>query len=209
MLAIGCLFCTIAVSGSSRFYAKTILFGLGIILALIEIGINIYGKCHKTFFIGGIILFMAHLCLFFFQFQTSTLGDFMPEEYSIEAIEIRPKNSTDIFTWDIENGTIVNSTDGSNIAIKNCDIGEAANQIENLSLRNYWWPGAIKSDSVSDISIRVKNTSGITTISLYSQSQGIALYIRRNDEVQASHWLVYADIACILPQDVVSSILTL
>ncbi len=200
-LSLAFLLSTVGVSNSSHYFLKSLFFIVGIIIALSAIIFSLIKKQHKVFLLPCAIMFMAYIILFASQFQVKTLENFIPSNASIEIVEIRPNKTTQSLVWNIDKSTLT-YTDGTSIPVENEGSSHILEQARKLTLRDFWWPGAVESDIIFDLAIRFTEDNDDYSVSIYTDNNGITIYSRNNSDLVKENWITFGDIANILPQDI-------
>lgn len=207
-LGLSVLFLLLTIASVTHFLFKSIFFGAGAALLLAGVILALAKKQHKSFWLPCVIMLLAYIMVFSFQFQTRTLDSFMPDGYTIqdiESIEISPMGTAGAITWQPGSGMISYSDGSSQLAVEGTN--DVLQQMKNIPLRNYWYPGAVGSNTVFDMSIEFSDDNGRTAVSLYRGSNNeIAIYSRSSGDLSVSRWMTFGDIASVLPQEILSEI---
>ena len=194
------LFVLILPEYQRSFFLKSICFSLGLVLLTAGTIFYLIKKQSGNLF-KSIIILAAYVIVFIFQFQSTTLDAFIPAGRNIRAIEFSSWDSPQTLIWDLSSNTVTYPYSGDSFTVENND--KALDKIKSIVLRNYWLPGNMKKDIIFDLNIILDDYS---YISVYRESNGVAIYSRIGGGLTISHWMVFDDISSVLPEDVLSAL---
>ncbi len=181
------------------FTALGILFGVaGMIFTFIDCR---HSKRHWLTAGGLIIGYGLYLGL---GFRSATLGSFFPEGFTVESVDLISAVTNERVIWTPGAGEPQLSDENGYPALIGGSADEMAIQAENIVVRSYWWPGAVKSSKISEISVYLTNGEVSGRVSLY-QSGGAEYEIMdslQSGSRQLRHCLLFGDLTDILPEEV-------
>lgn len=186
---------------------KDVLLVLGVLNVAIIALFVVKQKTEKKAIRNLIILVCLYVVMFGVRFQTKTLMDFWPDDFTPASsmhIVYRGDDQNYFIVWMADDGPLkcVKETDGYHEVVGG-NLDAVYEQAGKIVVRNYWWPGGV--DSLG---------KGIT---LTGESQGVMLNLMlRNyegdlqisylengrSEGRTGHWLAYDDIWLLVPKEV-------
>lgn len=163
-------------------------------------------RCGKWHWLaaGGLVLgYGLYLGL---GFRSDTLGSFFPEGFTIESVDLISAATGERVIWMPGAGEPQLSNENGYPVLTGGSADRLASQAENIVVRNHWCPGAVKSSTISEISVYLTNGEAAGRLSLY-QSGGAEYEIAgslQSGSRQLRHCLLFGDLTDIVPQEVIA-----
>lgn len=206
LLSLSIFFLALDIISFGDIQEKTLFTAAGIVFGVA--GIVFVAACRSRakrhwLTAGGLVIgYGLYLTL---GFQTSDLGSFFPDGYMIESVDIILATTGERVIWTPGGGEPELSDEDGWLILNGGSAESMAQKAEDIIIRNYWWPGAMESSKVSEISVYLTNGESSSRLSLY-QDGGAEYSIAESLEDsgrQWSHWLLFGDLTDLLPQEII------
>ena len=112
---------------------------------------------------------------------------------------MRLTDNAERVTWRPEEDAAVCTEQEGAVIITGGNARGVIAEMKKFILRNYWWPGAVQSDLISELYIRFTDGS---SVSVYREAHGVTIFLHEDDKTTTSRWKTFSDLANLLPSEI-------
>lgn len=210
-LSLFFLILALVIRTPSIFPLKTIAFALGLALVtvclLLCLGNRDCRKRRAAVLLELLILLLYLVCIPF-SFKTKPLSAFGPSDVSISEVRFTLYDGNKSVVWSPTGGAPAITEDaGDEIRISGGSGQDLIRAMQNVTLRNYWRPGVVESETIYDLFIQFKQGEQTFYLELIPSGGGVLLQTRQAggpSKLAQSYWLLYNDLATCIDDEIYS-----
>lgn len=196
----------VGLTKSAEFLPRSLLFVCGTLLALVGLVWALAAKSGRAVPVLGCVLLVTYGLTFAFLFHTETLKSLTSPTGTVEIVELILRDGpAERVVWKPGDGQPVLGEEDGRTVVTGGSAQEMAEKMDQITLRDYWWPGAVKSSTVFDMTIYFSDGEGIFVVSVYANDPGVSVHYWSSPaagQAESGEWLAFSDLASLLPQEV-------
>ena len=207
-IAISALFLlgVLGLTKSTAFLPRSLLFVCGALLAVIGLVWALLSGGGKAAPVLSCVLLAAYVLTFAFLFRTETLESLTSPTGTVEMVELVLRDGpAERVVWKPGDGQPALGEEDGRTVVTGGSAQELAEKMGRITLRDYWWPGAVVSDTVFDLTLYFADGEGTSVVSVYADDPGISVRRWRTPaagQAESGEWLAFGDLAGLLPREV-------
>lgn len=196
----------VGLTNSAEFLPRSLLFVCGALLTVIGLVWALAAKSGRAVQVLDCVLLVAYVFTFAFLFHTETLGSLTSPTGTVEMVELILRDGpAERMVWKPGDGQPVRGEEDGRTVVTGGSAQEMVEKMDQITLRDYWWPGAVESSTFFDMTIYFADGEGTSVVSVYANDPGVSIHHWRTPaagQAESGEWLAFGDLASLLPQEV-------